>query len=60
VTEGRSEVIYSQLKEKSSQVWVSAASLSESESFETKDFGYLLFLNASARLAQTDLDDRLI
>jgi hypothetical protein len=48
------------LKEKSSQTCVSAASASESDNFETNDFGYFLFLNASARLEQTDLDDLLI
>ncbi len=52
--------MYLQLKAKSSQVCVSAASPSESDSFATKDLGYFRFLKASAKLEQTDLEDLLI
>ena len=49
--------MYLHSKENSSHVWVSAASPSESESFDTKAFGYFRFLNDSARLEHTDLED---
>ena len=49
--------MYLHSKENSSHVWVSAASPSESESFDTKAFGYFRFLNDSARLKHTDLED---
>jgi len=51
--------MYLRSKAKSSHVCVSAASPSESESFDTNALGYFRFLIASAKLEQTDLDDLL-
>lgn len=49
--------MYWHFNEKSNQVWVSAASASESESFATNALGYFLFLNASEILELTERDD---
>lgn len=52
--------MYLLFSENSNQTWVSAASPSESDNFDIKDFGYLLFLKASAIFTATDLELLLI
>ncbi len=53
-------VMYSQANAYSNHTWVSAASPSQSFIFEIKAFSYLLFLQASARLPETEREDLLI